>query len=987
MKLTLKNQLFPLLLSIFIFIPQSAIAETAAPIELPPSQPEVPELPSNTDDNDKKPESDKPSATGPVWKNLKTEDLSIPDKNKQNDDFVQPPPSNKKILIRASASSVARGESITFSLDNVEEGVRYFWLIDQQKSTASEFVVDTSALSPGKHRVRVTVTDADKNQKHSAAFFTVEKREFDENATTDDAENNTDDPSAEGVDTDDKSSDAENTALRIEPAILRVKPGEVATFVSSKNAVDGYQYAWSFQDNDSTEEQFEIATGGVAPGNYPIKLTLSSAEGETFTATASLVILSEIDQAKSMPDFRGITIDALDQQLAENNLSKGTVKTQPSSDKIGIVIEHSPAEGERIEEGGAIDFIIGVAADATIPSLLGLTRGGAKEAIEKAGFNLGTVTEKPVENQIGLVVEQQPKSGVSINKGASVDISIGVALEEKIAINIEPSAAVITQGDDLRYLFNEAISGDHIVKWKVDEQTATGPAFIVDTKLLKAGEYTVSAEVTLNDDVVGQDTAKLLINAKTIAMPYLTDLTLAEAQKKLADLGLKASTIEKREAAISEPKVINHVPEFGEKITAGTEITLKVVVPRDTANISLELTSDKSEARVGEAVVLSSKLEGLEDTSTVHYVYKINNKKKANIRPELSWTPEAEGIYSITTTAFNDSGLIAESSPLSIRVGNAWEAPKAVITPEIITTTSGERAEFVSTSTYDLNTTLQYNWSSETGHSGSKKHFSLDTTDVQPGTYQITLNVKDGEGNISETISTLAINSKTDAAATATSDDDNSGSANTSDNKALFNQDKPVSLTIEASRRFANVGDEVRFNIIANPPGNYRYFFSTQDEEDSGWIDAANYTHTFSDYGTFRVVAALQNGEEVAYSDGVMVWVWSKSLIVLIGGIGLSLLLLLMWWSRRSIPNDNRISDKADVRSDPIVDTHIDDIENDEELVSEATKPIAENDIRTEKRSNKNKSVSSVLMRALIQFILGLALSVVIIYFILKAIG
>lgn len=985
----LTNKLLFLSLWMILILPQSVTAEIAEPIELPAAQTEIPEVPSATDDTDEN-KSRGVANSQPVWKNLKTEDLSIPDNKKKDDGFVKPPPSTKKILIRASASTVARGDSVTFSLDNVEEGVRYFWLIDQQKSTSSEFVVDTSALSPGKHRVRVTVTDKDKNQKHSAAFFTVEKREFDENAPENENADESAETPQEGTEQAEPSTNADNQELRIEPAILRVKPGEVATYVSSKNAVDGFQYTWSFQDLRSNEEQFEIATGGIVPGSYPINLEIQSPEGQTSTATASLVILSETEQAKTMPDFRGITIDALEQQLAENNLSKGTIKTQPSNDKIGIVIDHTPAAGERIEEGGAVDFTIGVAADATIPSVLGLTRGGAKEAIDKAGFIIGEITEKPVENQIGLVVEQKPKSGVRINKGASVDISVGVAIEEKIEINIEPKTAVVVQGDELRYLFNEAIPGRYIVKWKVDEQEATGPAFSVDTNALKAGEYPVTAEVTLDENIVAQDSAKLVINAKSVVMPYLTDLTLAEAQQKLADLGLKATTIEKREAAITEQKVIHHTPEFGEKVTKDTEITLKVVVPKNTADIALELTSDKTEARVGEAITLSSKLNGLEDTSTVHYVYKINNKKKANIRPELTWIPDAEGIYSIIATAYNDSGLIAESSPLSIRVGNAWEAPKAIITPEIITTQQGERAEFVSTSTYDLNTTLQYSWSSETGHSGSKKHFSFDTTDVQPGTYQVTLSVKDSEGNINETTSSLAVLGKAGEEANSSPTDGNNGATSdtTTSNKPLFNQDEPVTLKIESSRQFAHVGDEVHFTVIANPPGNYRYFFSTQDEEDSGWTDSTNYTHKFSDYGTYRVAAALKNGEKVAYSDSVMVWVWSKSLIILIGGIGISLLLLLLWWSRRSIPHDKPIKKEALERTSPIVDTSIDDeIESDEKLVSEATKPLEETDIRTEKRTTDKNSVSSTLMRALIQFILGLVLSVVIIYFILRAIS
>ncbi|CAA6819592.1 MAG: Unknown protein [uncultured Thiotrichaceae bacterium] len=974
----LTNKLFLLILWLFVFLPQSTLAEIAKPIELPATQSEASEVPAIT-------------TNAPIWKNLKTEDLSIPDNKKTDEGFVKPPPNNK-LLIRASATTIARGDSITFSLENKEEGVRYFWLIDQQKSTSSEFVVDTSGLSPGKHRVRVTVTDKDKNQKHAAAFFTVEKREFDENERVNENTAESVETSKEDAEKSDPSIETESKAVRIEPVILRVKPGEVATYISSKSAVDGYKHTWTFQDINSSEEQFEIATGVVAPGNYPINLEISSPEGEMSTATASLVVLSETEQEKTMPDFRGITINSLEQQLTENNLRKGIIKTQPSNDKMGIVITHTPAAGERIEEGGVVNFTIGVAADASTPSLLGLTRGGAKEALDKAGFTLGKVTEKPVANQIGLVVEQQPQPGISINKGAAVDISIGVLIREKVVINIKPNAAEVTQGDELRYLFNEAISGEHIVKWKIDEQEGIGPAFNVDTKALKAGKYTVTAEVFLDEDIVANDSEILVINAKDIVMPYLTDLTLEKAQQKLADLGLKVTTIEKREAAISEAKVIYHTPEFGEKITAGTDITLKAVVPRSTPNISLVLSSDKTEVRAGAAITLVSKLEGLEDTSTVHYVYKINNKKKANIRPELIWIPEAEGIYSIVATAYNDTGLIAESSPLGVRVGNAWEAPKAIITPEIITATQGERAEFVSTSTYDVNTTLQYQWNSTTGHSGSKKQFSFYTTDIPAGTYDVTLSVTDGEGNINETTSSLAVMEKASKEATSilSNANNNAASKTAASNRPLFNQEKPVTLKIESSRQFANVGDDVHFNIIANPPGNYSYFISTQDEKDLGWTDSTHHTHKFSDYGTYRVVAALKNGEKVAYSDSIMIWVWSKSLITLIGGIGLGLLLLLMWWTRRSIPNDKPVKKELAVgRTSPIIDPLIDDeeIKNDDELVSEAIKPIEETDIHTEKRTVDKNSVSSVLMRGLIQFILGLGLSVVIIYFILKFIS
>ncbi len=71
--------------------------------------------------------------------------------------------------------TVTIGDKVTFSLDAVYEGTRFYWIFDgngatAQKSSKANLVVDTSGLSPGKYRVRGTVT-SENNKQHQVSMW------------------------------------------------------------------------------------------------------------------------------------------------------------------------------------------------------------------------------------------------------------------------------------------------------------------------------------------------------------------------------------------------------------------------------------------------------------------------------------------------------------------------------------------------------------------------------------------------------------------------------------------------------------------------------------------------------------------------------------------------------------------------------------------------------------------------------------------------
>ncbi len=99
---------------------------------------------------------------------------------------------------------------------------------------------------------------------------------------------------------------------------------------------------------------------------------------------------------------------------------------QEFSDSVpaGQVIRSSPAEGTEREKGSTVTLTVSRGRETVaVPKLTGLDRDAAEQAVRDAGLQ-PNVTEKESAKKPGTVLEQDPGPGATVDKGATVNITV-----------------------------------------------------------------------------------------------------------------------------------------------------------------------------------------------------------------------------------------------------------------------------------------------------------------------------------------------------------------------------------------------------------------------------------------------------------------------------------------------------------------------------------------------------------------------------------
>lgn len=120
--------------------------------------------------------------------------------------------------------------------------------------------------------------------------------------------------------------------------------------------------------------------------------------------------------------------------LRAGGLQTGAVTSEPAASTApGIVLQQIPEAGTRARSGSRVDLVVARAhflAAQQVPAVLGMRQDQAVAALRQAGFEPGRTDTRPVAaRQAGTVVAQSPEAGSQREKGAAVDLVIGVAKE------------------------------------------------------------------------------------------------------------------------------------------------------------------------------------------------------------------------------------------------------------------------------------------------------------------------------------------------------------------------------------------------------------------------------------------------------------------------------------------------------------------------------------------------------------------------------
>ena len=954
----------------------------------------------------------------PIWDGYDPKSSASTDKTVNREGYEKP-----IAIIVPSAKNVIQGSIIYFRLQYENAGASFYWIMEDQRSSDRALRIDTSALTLGKHRVRVSVTNKARQQASSQAFFEVIAKSADRSSPSEaigktqqdqntpvDYQGNTIEPTVNDSSKDSPvviNEETTDTDVAIVPAILSVDQGEIASFKSSTPLSDDHEFHWRFGTQLADLNIFKVSTKDVIPGTYKVYLRVASKEGNEKNITAQLIVKDPDIDKTNVPNLIGKNIEEADDELKAVELVKGIVeeKEVDENENQGKIIDQFPEAGTEVNINNKVYLVVGISAVVDVPNVIGKSIDDARSILDKSSFKI-IIEKKVADEKEGIVLVQSPTAGAALKQGERVKLVIAEAAIEKkeeekeveevksplvLDIAIKTTASSVEQGTEVVFnaiLKNTADDESYTYLWEFGIQKSTKHQFIVKTDELALGEHTIKLHVKDNKNKTITREIGLEIHAKRLLVPTLINLSPEEARKVIKKAGLLLGTIKKQQGDVEKATVKEQSPAFGEYINRDQRINLVVTVPEEAKETEInnparvDISFDKTSAKAGEAIVFTTKVTSKTTLSDIHYVYSINNVKKASVDTRFIWTPEVEGAYTISVTAYNEGGAIAKSKSYMLDIGTGWEKPIAKILPIKTGLKQGDKAEFVSNSTYDLNSTLLYEWISSSGHSGNKKGFTIDTTRLDPGEYDVTLTITDDKGSQSTATAHFMLQEVLESMNNASNIDKPSKETDTLQFSANSKGKEKLTIILNTSRRTAQIGQKIQFNMQVKPQVSPEalYYYQLGDKKRRQWMNTANFEHHYNSFGSYSVRAVVKQNDEVYYSDSVTIWVWSTWLLGLIGGIGFFLFTLIWWWTKRSHSSDMNSYNRESFYEE---NNKTESIE--EQVPLPQGKHDTAYDIVTEKR--EQNSVKSVLIKGIVQFILGILLSFIILYIILKLMG
>jgi beta-lactam-binding protein with PASTA domain len=139
-----------------------------------------------------------------------------------------------------------------------------------------------------------------------------------------------------------------------------------------------------------------------------------------------------------LPNVAGLTAAKATGKLKQTGF-KPTTETQPSATVAsGRVISTDPPAGTEAQAGSSVTVLVSDGpAQASVPDVVGQSRGAAEATLTNAKLAVGTVTQQTsTEQSPGTVLEQSPAAGSSLPSGGKVNLTVAQAPTQTAVPNV-----------------------------------------------------------------------------------------------------------------------------------------------------------------------------------------------------------------------------------------------------------------------------------------------------------------------------------------------------------------------------------------------------------------------------------------------------------------------------------------------------------------------------------------------------------------------
>jgi serine/threonine protein kinase len=208
----------------------------------------------------------------------------------------------------------------------------------------------------------------------------------------------------------------------------------------------------------------------------------------------------------------------------------------------------------------AIVFTGGGGEEAvTVPNLVGMTEDQARDTLDEAGLKMQKESEyiTSESQQTGVVVEQDPTQGASLNKGESVTVKIS----DEMRI---PNVVGQTQSEAESTLKKQQVTVIEVSKTPVTDSTQVGKVVQQDPP----GGSLISPDTRVTLEI-GEE-------AETVEVPDVVGLSQDNAETSLKNAGFLVKVQEQNDPTIPSGDVISQSPAANQEAGKGSTVTIVV---------------------------------------------------------------------------------------------------------------------------------------------------------------------------------------------------------------------------------------------------------------------------------------------------------------------------------------------------------------------------------------------------------------------------
>jgi beta-lactam-binding protein with PASTA domain/predicted Ser/Thr protein kinase len=319
---------------------------------------------------------------------------------------------------------------------------------------------------------------------------------------------------------------------------------------------------WDDEDDDARKRRRNRIIAAVVAGVLllggivALALSLDSGDpdpGTTATAPVQVPVPNVVsqDEATATATLEGA------------GLTVGEVTTQVTQDEsqVDTVLGTTPASGTQVDEGSAVDLVIGVGPDTIeVPAVIGLDADRAQTTLQNAGFE--NVTTEDVDSLApeGQVTEVEPGEGQSVDPGTTVTLQVSDGDAELPDVVGQQQAAATSALREVGFT--------NVVPEQVESDEAEGT--VVETDPSGGEQASADDEITLR---VSSGPAE----PETVTVPNVVGDPVASARQQLQAAGFTVDVTEQTAADEADVGVVLQQNPTGQA-PEGATVTIVVGV-------------------------------------------------------------------------------------------------------------------------------------------------------------------------------------------------------------------------------------------------------------------------------------------------------------------------------------------------------------------------------------------------------------------------